>query len=117
MPTLKVTVAVELDGVRIESLCRVRKMEVDEVDQFAIERPTAGSNVAMPFSELTTLQGLVLTSSQALSLQFGATQEADLTLAANGLVVLLDVSNTASNAKTTNASGSTALLVGVAAGT
>ncbi len=71
----------------------------------------------MPFSELTTLQGLVLTSSQALSLQFGATAEADLTLAANGLVVLLDVSNTASNAKTTNASGSTAILTGIAVGT
>lgn len=114
---LKVTVTTELDGVRVESLCQSIQTTYDEAQQFSVERPTAGSNVAMPIGELTTLQALVMTASQALTLQFGATAEADITLAADGLVVLLGVTNTASNAKTSNASGSTAILAGIAAGT
>lgn len=117
MSTLKVTVTTELDGNRIESLCRSIQTTFDEMQQFSVERPTAGSNVAMPIEEFTTLQALVMTASQAITVQLGATAEADVTLAADGLLVLMGANNTASNAKTSNSSGSTAILSGIAAGT
>lgn len=117
MSVLKVTVITELDGSRIEPLCKSIQTTFDEHQQFAAERPTGGSNVALPIGELTTLQALVLTSSEQVTIQLGATAEADITLPEDGLVVLMGISNTASNAKSSNASGSTAVLTGIGAGT
>jgi hypothetical protein len=113
---LKVTVDCELNGIRLEGFPKIARREVTEGQSFTAVRATGGGYVALPLGELTTIQALVLTADQALSVQLGATEEADISLAAGGLIILIDASNTAANAKVSNASGSDAEIVGLGGG-
>jgi hypothetical protein len=116
MATLKVSIDIELNGVRVQGFPMVRRVDLTEVQNFNVIRATAGGYVALPLGELTTLQALLLTSDKALSVQLGATEEADITLASDGLILIIDGSNTASNAKASNASGVNAQIEGLGGG-
>lgn len=88
----------------------VRRLVVNEIVPFDIQRATGGGSVPLP-GGLATIQALVVRSlDQPVTVQLGGT----LTLTAGGLLLLFDGSIT--SAAVTNASGSTTEVQGLEGG-
>ena len=70
MPTLEVTIQVKQDGVPVAGFPLTRRVQVDELQSFAVEIPTHGSlsdgNV-IPLNYQDTVQALILTTDQTLT--------------------------------------------------
>lgn len=113
MPTFKVVVDIEEDGKRVPGFPVTKRVSADEsTGRFQVERADSAGAEALPFSELTTASVLFFQSDQALAVALSS-----LGINAGGLVVVFDGSIAPANATTTNTSGSTANVKGLAAGT
>lgn len=120
MSTLRVTVQVDLDGVPVAGFPLVRRLELDESQGFVFEKATGGGYTAVPTGELATVQALVLTSDQDVTIRLNGQSDAGVALVAGGVLAIVDATINAgatTNVTVTNASGSTANIRGVAAGT
>lgn len=120
MPTLKITLSAELDGVQLAGYPKTRRLEVDESQSFSIEQATGGGYSTLPIQQLGEVQALILEPDQAVTLRLDAQSDAGLEINKGGLIVLFDVTINAgasTNATIDNASGSTVKLVGIAGGT
>ena len=123
MPQVKITVLVEVDVRVLGGFPLVRRLEVDESQQFAYEKANDGDAVtfsAMPTDQLAEIQALILQADQAVTLRLDNQSDAGIVVNAGGLVCLVDVdidAGATTNAKVNNNSGVAANLKGVAGGT
>jgi hypothetical protein len=118
---LKVSIAVERDGQPVPGLSVIRRLIVDEVQQFpGIERASGGGFVALPTGELDSIQVLVVKTDQDVTLRVDGQSDAGVVINAGGLIALVDVTidaGAATNALLDNSSGTAVRLDGVAGGT
>ena len=120
MSTLEVTVSVKRDGLSVPGFPWIRRLEVDESQEFGVERATGGGYVALPTSEMGEVQVLALRSDKQVTLRLDGQSDAGIVINAGGLVLLMDVdidAGASTNATLDNASGSTALVEGISGGT
>jgi len=124
MPTLKHTSILELDGVLLPGFPKVKRLIVDETQQFQYEEANDGDTTtfsAVPADQLATIQFLLIEADQQLTFRFDGQTDTGIVLNKGGLLLLMDVTIDAgagsSNAKVNNNSGSTANLKGLAGGT
>jgi hypothetical protein len=90
MPTLKLTVQADLDGVPLRGFPLVRRLPVAEVQGFETMH-TPGGFVSLPLSELSTVAALILRSDQAATLRLDGQSDKGIDVKAGGLVILFDV--------------------------
>lgn len=120
MPTLELSVTAKLNGVPIAGSPFIRRVSVDEIQQFATEQATGGGYATLPITSLDQLNFLLLQPDQTLTIRLSGQSDQGLVLNAGGLLLICDatIAATAStNATTSNASGTTAVLTGLAGGT
>jgi len=120
MPTLEVTVSIKQDGVPIVGSPFIRRVVVDESQQFATEQATGGGYATLPLTLLDQLSFLLLQPDQQITLRFSNQSDQGLVVNAGGLVLIADVtvnSGASTNATVNNTSGQTAVLTGLGAGT
>ena len=116
--SLEIIVTLKIDGVAQPPL--IRRVVVDEVQQFETEQATGGGYVALPITALDQLDFLILQPDQQVTVRFSNQSDQGLVLNAGGLLLIADAtvnSGASTNATTSNASGTTALLTGLAGGT
>lgn len=120
MSVLEVTISAKLDGQPLLGGAITRRVTVDEVQQFSTEQATGGGYASLPLTNLDQLDFLLLQPSQQITIRLNAQSDAGLVVNGGGLLLIVDsaiAAAAATNATTSNASGSTALLSGVAGGT
>ena len=121
MSTFKVTVNVELDSRSLPGYPKIRRLEVDENQQFKYEKTTGAGFTAIPLDQLAEIQALLLESDQQVTVRLDGQTDAGIVLNPGGLLLLLDVDIDAgagtSNASLENTSGSTANIQGLGGGT
>lgn len=115
MPTLKTTVLVDLDDEPVTSFILTRRTTPTKSQSFVVTRATGGGFVALPITEITTIQALILTSDQPVSIRFDGAAGA-VALGANVTVAFHGTTWTAVPT-VSNASGNTATISGLALGT
>jgi len=122
--SLKIVLSVEKDGVPVAGFPFVRRLVVDELQEFAYEQANHGDAVtfsAVPADQLGEIQVLVLRSDKLVTLRLDGQSDAGIVVNAGGLVLLVDADVDAgagaSNAKLNNNSGATATIRGLAGGT
>ena len=130
MPTLRVALLIEQDGVEVVNL--VRRLSVDEVSAFEYEEANDGNTTAFsapPTADLDTLSFVLLRTDRAVTLRLNdgtadATTRPTLPLGAGGFVLIVDTSigapagsAGANNVRVNNNSGATAVVRGLAGGT
>lgn len=120
MSVLEVTVTMKLDGQLMAGMPFVRRVTVDEVQQFMTEQATGGGYATLPVTSLDQLDVLLLQPSQQVTVRLSAQSDQGLVLNAGGFLLIVDAAiaaAAATNATTSNASGVTANLSGIAGGT
>lgn len=121
MPSnLEINITVKRDGKVLGGFPLYRRLQVDEVQQFSTEQATGGGYASLPISLLDTLQALILSPSKQVTVRLNGQSDAGLVVNAGGLLLFIDGSAAAgasTNATTSNSSGSTAVLEGLAGGT
>ncbi len=121
MATIEVEVIIKRDGRPLEYLRTVRRIELDEIQEFKYEKATGGGFVTLPTGELDEIQALVFQAvDQVATLRLDGQSDAGIVLNAGGMVVIIDCdidAGAATNATVDNSSGSVALLRGLAGGT
>ena len=119
MQTIKVTINVEIDGVQLEGYPLIKRLSVDEVQQFNYEKTDGGGYAAMPLDQLSNIQMLVVKPSKQVTLRLDAQTDAGIVVNANGIVILADVTidDAVTRAMVNNDSGEIAVLKGIGAGT
>jgi hypothetical protein len=120
MPTLKLTVQADLDGVPLSGFPVVRRLVVTEVQTFETARPAQpGTWYSLPVVELATLNALIVQTDQPITLRLDGQTDRGINLAAGGLVVLFDVHMDAgylTNATSANNGTATAIVSGLGGG-
>lgn len=119
MPTIKVTVDVEVDGKRIGNFPVSRRIQITEEQAFQYLAADSAGYHSIPASEIAVVKALVFTADKALTLRLQGQSDAGLVVNENGIVALVDVtlnSGALTNATLNNTSGSTAIVEGVVAG-
>ena len=117
---LDVTVIIKRNGRDITGFPYQKRMVVDELQSFAYEKATGGGHETLPTTQIATLQALVVTADQALTLRLDGQSDAGIVLSAGGLLLILDATidaGVSTNATLDNSSGSTAVITGIGAGT
>lgn len=120
MPTLEIQVVVKLDGLPIGGSPFIRRVSVDEVQQFATEQPTGGGYATLPITSMDIVDFLLLQPDQPITVRLSGQSDQGLVLNGGGLLLICDAAiaaAAATNATTNNASGNTAVLTGLAGGT
>lgn len=121
MPVLELTITATLDSTPLTGFPLLRRLTIDESQPFDYEQATGGGYLAVPGDKIDTVQALVVRTDKALTLRLDGQTDAGIEINAGGCVVLVDVTIDAgagaSNAKLSNASGATARIRGVTAGT
>lgn len=123
MSTLTATITLTRDGLPIAGFPLTRRLSADELQTFAYDEANDGDTTtfsALPTGELGTIQALCVTANKAVTIRLDGQSDAGVTLAANGVLLILNATIDASastNATINNNSGATALVTGVAAGT
>ena len=125
MPSIKVVVDVEVDGVKVQGFPLTRRISTDEVQHFDYEEAADNDTTtfsALPTAQIASVQALVLRAlEQPITLRLDAQTDAGIIINAGGLIVIVDATidaGAATNA-TVNNPDATALsrLKGFAAGT
>ena len=117
---LDVTVIIKRNGRDVTGFPYQKRMMVDELQSFAYEKATGGGHETLPTTQIATLQALVVTADQALTLRLDGQSDAGIVLSAGGLLLILDATidaGVSTNATLDNSSGSTAVITGIGAGT
>ena len=124
MPSIKMVIAVEIDGVSLPGFPLTRRLETTEAQALNISKANDGVGVYVTLptvDQLPIINALVVQAiDQAITLRLNNQSDAGITLNAGGLIAIIDAvinSGATTNAKVNNASGSNALVRGVAAGT
>ena len=120
MPTLEIIINVKEDGVVKPGFPRVRRISLDEIQTFRVESATGGGFVTLPITSIDEIQALILQSDQQVTVRLDGQSDAGLVLNAGGLLIILDAdidASAATNVLVSNASGATANLEGLGAGT
>jgi hypothetical protein len=120
MDTLEITLAVKRNGVAVPGLQLTKRIAVDEFQSFVYEAADAAGYVSIPSSQIDTVQALVVSSDQAVTVRLNGQSDAGLVLNAGGLLVMLDGtlnSAVATNTTISNSSGNAAIISGFAGGT
>jgi len=121
MSTIKITVDVEVDSISLPGYPKIRRLEVDESQQFKYEKTSGAGFAAIPLDQLDEIQALLLESDQQVTVRLDGQSDAGIVLNAGGLLILLDTDIDAgagaSNASLENTSGSTATIKGIGVGT
>lgn len=120
MSVLEVTVTMKLDGQLLAGMPFTRRVSVDEVQQFQTEQATGGGYATLPVTSLDQLDVLLLQPTQQITVRLSAQSDQGIVLNAGGFLLVVDATiaaAAATNATTSNASGTTAVLTGLAGGT
>ncbi len=123
MPTLKATVNLELNGVSISGYPVVKRLELDESQEFRYEKvdDTDGVTfIAMPTGQIDSIQAIAIQADQQLTFRFDGQTDAGILLNAGGLILIIDATidaAAATNATVNNNVQPTANITGIAAGT
>ena len=118
---LEVHVTAKLNGKVLPNFPYYRRIQVDEAQQFAVEQNTGGGYVTLPITSLDTVQALVLSTNQQVTVRMNGQSTGGLILTNGGVLIFVDGSlgNASSSANVTidNSSGTTVVLEGLAGGT
>ncbi len=116
---VKVTINVEIDGQQVEGYPLIKRLTVDELQQFNYEKATGGGYVALPVDQLSNIQFLVLKPTEQITLRLDAQTDAGIVIAANGIVLLVGVTIDDGTTRATidNSSGAIAVIKGIGGGT
>lgn len=117
---LDIIVTIKRNGRDVTGFPYQKRMLVDELQQFSYEKATGGGHETLPVTQIASVQALVLTADQALTVRLDGQSDAGIVLSAGGLLLVLDATLDASsttNATIDNSSGSTAVVTGLGAGT
>jgi len=123
MPTLKATVNLELNGVSLSGYPVVKRLEMDESQEFRYEKvdDTNGTTfIALPTSQIDSIQAIAIQTDQQLTFRFDGQTDAGILLNAGGLILIIDAvidAAAATNATVNNNVQPTANVTGIAAGT
>ncbi len=123
MPTLKATINLELDGVSLSGYPLVRRLELDESQQFRYEKVDDGDGttfIAVPTAQIASIQALAIQSDQQVTVRFDGQTDAGILLNAGGFILVMDATidaSAATNATINNNLQPTANIQGIAAGT
>ncbi|MCH7761634.1 hypothetical protein IIA15_09610 [candidate division TA06 bacterium] len=126
VPNLKVTIQVEIGGVPIAGFPVVKRLVVDESQQFNYEKAADGnpsSFSALPVAELATVEALIIKASDLpITVRLDGQSDSGIELKLGGILVILDATIDAGagvqNVSINNpASSDLTLVSGVAAGT
>ena len=123
MPTLKATVNLELNGISLSGYPVVKRLEMDESQEFRYEKvddTDAVTFVALPTSQIDSIQALAIQTDQQLTFRFDGQTDAGILLNAGGLILIIDATidaAAATNATVNNNVQPTANITGIAAGT
>src|SRR6266404_1849232 len=90
MKTVKLTVTLEIDGVQFVGFPVTRRLNLDEVQFFDYEKPFDSLYTDLPAGELSNIQLLVMQAQQPVTLRLNNQSDAGLSLASNGIVIILD---------------------------
>ncbi len=112
MQTVKVTLNVEIDSVQVEGYPIIKQLTIDELQSFNYEKVTGGGYVAVPVSELSTVQFLLLRPSQSVTIRLNGQGDAGIVLAANSVLLIAGAT-----IDTATLVSSTAIVKGIGAGT
>lgn len=116
---VKVTVLVEVDGVPLDGFPMVRRLTLDQLQQFAYQQATGLSNVVIPVDKIANVKAILVRADQAIKVHLDS--DGGIELSQNGLLLVLDATINAgagvANAKADNTSGSTANIEGFGGGT
>ena len=119
MPSVKITIDVEIDGHRAPGFPLSRRVEVTEVQEFDVTRATGGGYVATPTTEIAAMKALILHTDEAVTVRLNAQSDTGIDLNAGGILAIIDTaldSGASTNATVSNSSGSDAQIEGIAAG-
>jgi len=125
MPSVKVVVDVEIDGVKVPGFPLTRRITVDEVQHFDYEEGADNDTTtysALPTAQVASIQALILRpTEQPITLRLDAQTDAGIIINAGGLIVIVDATIDAgatTNATVNNPDASAlSRLKGFAAGT
>ena len=120
MPILELRVSATLDGNAVSGFPLSRTLTVTEAQSFNVQLGTAAGAVVLPDNQIQSLQALLVTADQPTSLSLNASAGGTITLAAGGLLLLLDATfagdQSLTNNRVTNTGAVDASLRGFAAG-
>jgi len=114
MPTVRVTVIVEVDDVPVVNFPLYYRAAPTILEGISKQQVTGGGFVSVPNAAFTTLQQAILQTDQQLSVAFNGVTATPITLTAGGIMLLDGASLTALSIS--NASGATANLRGLIGG-
>lgn len=123
MPTLKATINLELNGVSVAGFPVVKRLELDESQEFRYEKvdDTNGTTfIAVPTAQIASIQALIVQADQQLTFRFDGQTDAGILLNAGGLILVMDATidaSAATNLTVNNNVQPTANITGLAAGT
>jgi VCBS repeat-containing protein len=124
MPTFRVKVEIDHDGVPLPGFPVVRRLELDEGQQYEYEKAADADAVtfsALPGEQVDDIRLLAIQTDQQVTIRVDGQSDAGIIVNAGGILVLFDVTIDAgagaSNAKINNNSGSVADIRGVIGGT
>lgn len=116
---LKLTVLAEVDGVPLDGFPVVRRMTVEQFQQFAYTQADGTAAVAVPADKIANVKAILLRPDKAVKVHLDS--DGGIELSANGILLVLDgtinAGAGAANAKVDNASGETAIIEGFGGGT
>lgn len=111
MAILRVTTNAEVVNALVPNFPFVGRREFTEIIGFEYQQVTGGGAVAIPTSNIATLQALILQTDKAVTIAMG-----NIVLSPGGLILVFDGTPATSPPTVTNASGSTALIRGIGCG-
>jgi len=125
MPSIKLTVDLEIDGVRVTGFPLIRRITVDEVQHFDYEEAAdndATTFSALPTAQIASIQALLLRPlEQPITLRLDGATDAGIIISAGGMVIIMDATidaGASTNATVNNPDASAiSRLKGFAAGT
>jgi len=105
MPSIKLSVNLEIDGVTVTGFPLIRRLSVDEIQHFDYEEGADNDTTtfsALPTAQIAAIQALLLRPlEQPITLRLDAQSDAGIIINAGGLIIIMDA--TIDAGATTNA--------------
>jgi len=121
---VKATIILEVDGVPVPGFPLTAERSADETQSFSYEEADDGNTTtfsAIPADQIAQVEVLAVKADQATTYRLDGASDAGIPLNAGGFFLIfnadIDAGAGSSNASVNNNSGSTATLLGFAAGT
>ena len=94
MPSIKLSVNLEIDGVTVTGFPLIRRLSVDEIQHFDYEEGADNDTTtfsALPTAQIAAIQALLLRPlEQPITLRLDAQSDAGIIINAGGLIVIMD---------------------------